>query len=96
MMTEETLNIQKMTALIDEMSSYTAAVPHVIYENAHLTVPGEPRRRGWKERFLSWPFRPWVSHMPTRKPDPAIYQTPQGIFAHPATARRIRESLHNP
>lgn len=60
-----------------------------------LVIPGgEPYqvRRTWKERLFSRPWRPWVRTrtVTPMKPDPRIYQSPDGyLVGHPVTVDRM-------
>ncbi len=80
----------------------TLGIP--IIENEILVVDGEPyqRRRSWRERLFTRPWRPWraTKWVVPKIPDPNIYVSniePWGkrIYAHPVTAQRIREHLEN-
>lgn len=79
----------------------------VIVENASLTV-SRVRDRTWRERLLSWPWRPWQKAVVWSEPDPNYYMMdtgnlhlmgtnvepgPQVLVAHPATAARLRAEL---
>lgn len=80
----------------------TLGIP--IIESEVLIIDGEPyeRRRTWRERLFTRPWRPWraTQRVIPKVPDPNFYVSsvePWGkqIFAHPVTARRIYEHLEN-
>ena len=52
-------------------------------------------KRSFKERFLSLPWRPWVSTKVIQVPNykPAIYVTGNKIVYHPALKARIEQSV---
>jgi hypothetical protein len=54
--------------------------------SAYATKPGDPvtTRRSWRNRLLSWPWRPWVATTTHTPMVPAAYRTPQGWVIHPA------------
>lgn len=61
----------------------------------HATSPVDARLirlRTWRERWLSWPWRPkrrWADA--GQHPDePACYRTPQGLIVHPKIYRSLR------
>ena len=64
--------------------------------SALLTVT-RTRPRSWRERLLTWPWRPWLSHEICHEPDPRVYklghQGRQILIAHPAVAAVLREKL---
>lgn len=71
--------------MIGEMLAYTEedfiADPHRL-----VTV-----RRIWRDRLLSWPWRPWVAT--EQRPDPMIYKIAGQRFryvAHPETIARYK------
>ncbi len=79
-----------------------------IFENHNLTV-AKSRPKTTKERWISWPWQPWVKNMHWRAPDPHCYLAPyppifavdkgffdppdKALFAHPVTAAKIRASV---
>lgn len=79
----------------------------IIRENALLTI-SKSRRRSWRERLLTWPWRPWRKLHVWSEPDPSIYKAPyntnifnlrsgaqsEAWFAHPATAAQVRAEIH--
>lgn len=74
-----------------------------VYESEALTVEGEPYevRRPWKERLFSWPWSPLQATRTVvpQVPDPRFYVSNDPllpipgkcIFAHPETARKLKE-----
>lgn len=64
------------------------------------------RERSWRERLLSWPWRPWRRIARWIEPDPNLYQfrTTRGLalgqetylVGHPATVRSVRAALYAP
>tara|TARA_A100001201_G_scaffold143757_1_gene147266 strand:- start:17821 stop:18051 length:231 start_codon:yes stop_codon:yes gene_type:complete len=64
-----------------------------IFENPNLTIQGPDRRRTIKERLFSRPWRPFVASEPTRIPDPSVYASDKAIFAHPETARKMKDLI---
>lgn len=64
-----------------------------IIESTMLTrrVPSR-RTRTWRERWLSWPWRPWARDCACtiEEPDPMVYQVPGGLMMHPATAQQFK------
>jgi hypothetical protein len=52
-------------------------------------------RRSWRERLLSWPWRPWVAteQVSVEVPDLWYYTIGNVAVCHPAVARRVRENL---
>jgi hypothetical protein len=68
---------------------------HKVILNSNLLMNGDPVtvRRGWKERLLSRPWRPFhaTSTYIPRVPDTAVYQLGGGyIVAHPNTIAKLR------
>jgi hypothetical protein len=54
-------------------------------------------RRSWRERLLSWPWRPWqaTKHVSVEVPDERLYTFGNVVVCHPATAQKLREELMN-
>jgi hypothetical protein len=52
-------------------------------------------RRSWRERLLSWPWRPWVATrmVDIEVPDPHCHTFGNVMVCHPAVAQRVRENL---
>lgn len=68
-----------------------------VVERVHMTEAGEPVtvRRGWRDRWLSRPWRPWVAtriHVP-QVPSRRIVQIGNSLVMHPAIARELRAEL---
>lgn len=79
-----------------------------IVENSMLMTRTAPRRRSWRERLFSRPWRPWRKFETVYVPDPNIYkmQLPSAVpgsfgansmktifICHPQTAGALREAL---
>lgn len=68
-----------------------------IHTNPMLVVPGKPFtvRRSLKERWLSWPWRPWraTKIVVPMVPDRTAYRTGNIVYMHPAMARELREAI---
>lgn len=69
-----------------------------IIESDHLTVQEEcTNQRSWRERLLSWPWRPWQATevIIEQVPDPNVYWVKgrAAIVCHPAIAQCIREAI---
>jgi hypothetical protein len=49
----------------------------------------------WRERLLSWPWRPWVPRrvVTTVVPSPHVYQFGDTLAMHPETLKRLRVEL---
>lgn len=66
-------------------------------ESVYCTVSEERVvRRTWKERLLSWPWKPWVAEKTIfiQVPDEHVYQIGRYTFVcHPAIAKQIREQF---
>jgi hypothetical protein len=66
-----------------------------IIESEFLTVPGEPeqRRRTWRQRLFSRPWRPWRAtyvFIP-QLPNPNVFiLNGRTVVMHPVTARKLR------
>lgn len=59
-----------------------------VYTSSLLTVAAERATRlTWRERLLSWPWRPWESLRisSVQVPDPKVYQMGNVIVGHPET-----------
>lgn len=70
-----------------------------IIESIHCTVPEEQvTRRSWRERLLSWPWRPWITErrVVVQVPSPNVYLIDQIIVCHPVMAMLLRERLPVP
>lgn len=63
-----------------------------IIETVYLTIT-KTAVRTWKERFLSWPWRPWQKLRIWQEPDPNVYVTKDAIICHPAIAQKLREQV---
>jgi hypothetical protein len=68
----------------------------------HLTQPGDPETvtvpRTWRERFWSWPWRPWqatrsYTHIPQVPYKGALRIGHDTVLMHPVTFRVLREAL---
>jgi len=55
-----------------------------------LTVLGPPRKRMWRERLFTRPWRPWVGWENTFVPDPVVYKVGNKLIAHPAVIGELR------
>jgi hypothetical protein len=72
--------------------------------SAHAEKDGDPVvvRRSWRDRWLSWPWRPWVAQRTHIPRVPAMFQTREGLLVHPAlipalrAAARIGQPVVNP
>ena len=68
-----------------------------LYANpALLTIHKvEPVRRTWRERLLSWPWKPWVAERLeiTMAPDPNLYRAGAVIVGHPETIKAATAHL---
>lgn len=49
--------------------------------------------RSWRQRLLSWPWRPWVRKITISAPDPTLYfdVTTYTYSGHPATIAAFRK-----
>jgi hypothetical protein len=54
-----------------------------------------PARRSWRERLLSWPWRPWVAakEISVEVPDLHFYTFGNVVVCHPAVAQQVRVEL---
>lgn len=69
-----------------------------IIEDQNLTIDGPPVpfRLSWRQRLLSWPWRPWRATImvPSKIPNPDGYIVgPNRIVMHPATAAALKREL---
>jgi hypothetical protein len=69
-----------------------------ILESEHcLDEVTRTRARTWRERLLSWPWRPWIGETTyvTLVPSKHVYmlQNPPCIICHPVTAKEIRARI---
>ncbi len=73
-----------------------------VIENANLVIQNGHKyvRRSWKERLLSWPWKPWddFKRVPNMEPDPKLISMPGAFGAptlvgHPETMRRLKSRL---
>jgi hypothetical protein len=65
-----------------------------ILESLYLVVPDGEQivKRTWRQRLLSWPWRPWVSttHIAKYKPDQNLYKIGEdSIVGHPVTIAKL-------
>lgn len=71
-----------------------------IVESIHCVVDGEPIevRRTWKERLLSWPWRPIqrTKTVISKVPYQGGYQMGNKIIMHPEIAARLCAELDGP
>jgi len=65
-----------------------------LIESVWCTVSEERAiRRTWRERLLSWPWRPWVAEktIVVQIPDKHVYQIDRYTFVcHPAIAKQVK------
>ena len=66
-----------------------------IIEDVNM-VDSHSRPKTWRERWLSWPWRPWVKHVVWQTPSDKIYLVnmdgiKEKLICHPATTKTIRE-----
>lgn len=71
-----------------------------LVENANLLVDGKPyqRRRGWRERLLTRPWRPLqaTETIIPKVPSPNFYMIGKTtVVAHPDTLARLKAALLN-
>lgn len=66
-----------------------------IHTNPNLVVPGEPVvvRRTARERWLSWPWRPWraTTTIVPLVPDRNVYRTGNIVYMHPVLAQELEQ-----
>ena len=66
-------------------------------ESQRLTVP-DMQPRSFRERWLTWPWRPWVKEKRVGlKPDPNVYTLggthyPTYVLGHPQIIQALREA----
>lgn len=66
-----------------------------VIESVHLEQDGEPQtiRLTWRERLLTWPWRPWiatVTFVPKVPYRGAIQLNANTLVMHPTTFRQLR------
>ena len=66
-----------------------------IIEDVNM-VDSHSRPKTWRERWLSWPWRPWVKHVVWQTPSDKIYLVnmdgiKEKLICHPATTRMLGE-----
>jgi hypothetical protein len=68
---------------------------HIIECPLCTVTEQRPARRSWRERLLSWPWRPWVAakEISVKVPDPHCYTFDNVVVCHPAMATELRERL---
>jgi hypothetical protein len=81
-----------------------AAYSMPIIESEFLTVFAgiRVRKRTWKERLFTWPWKPWKATLSETlyKPDENVYIVPdssghKSIMCHPSVAAQVRASMGN-
>jgi len=70
-------------------------IPVILSES--LTQAGEPQqvRYSWRQRLLSWPWRPWVATYTVIPQVPyrgAMQMASGRLLMHPATFRALKEA----
>ena len=66
-----------------------------IIEDANM-VDSHSRPKTWRERWLSWPWRPWVKHVVWQTPSEKIYllnvsKFKERLICHPAMTEKLNE-----
>lgn len=65
--------------------------------NPNLTKPGPPEqvRRTWRERWTTWPWRPWVATKTVvpQVPDDQVYQVRGAFVMHPAVYHQLKAEV---
>jgi len=68
-----------------------------VVENLSMTVNGEPIKvkRTWKERLLSWPWKPFKTHNITipKIPSTEVIMFENSMIMHPEIAKKLKEAL---
>ena len=64
-----------------------------IFENT-ACVEWVEVKRTWRERLLSWPWRPWVVNKSFAKP--AMYKVGTKLICHPALLPALRKAVEHP
>lgn len=68
-----------------------------LLESEFFTIPKKQIvNRSWRERLLSWPWRPWITEkeIEIRVPDTNLYRMNSHTFVgHPATVAQIKNKL---
>jgi hypothetical protein len=70
--------------------------PRIIQDSNLVKITTKTVERTWKERLLSWPWRPWKSTkaITIEEPDMDYYVIAQGVIVcHPTAARVLMDSL---
>ena len=69
-----------------------------VIESIYATVPGQPYpvRRSWRERWLTWPWHPFMTIRLVTPMVPTCYHTSFGLVAHPAVIASLRRSQEAP
>lgn len=66
--------------------------------SVYLTEPAQIEvNRTMRERWLSWPFRPWVMKkaVTIQVPSSKVYQLPNSLLMHPETFARMKAAMAN-
>jgi hypothetical protein len=68
---------------------------HIIECPLCTAIEQRQMRRSWRERLLSWPWRPWVAtkEISVEVPDERYYTFGNVVVCHPAVAQQLREEL---
>lgn len=75
--------------------------PHRIFESVHMVRPYTVELT-WRERLLSWPWRPWYRTRQAYRPRTdviraelpnALGQSETVLICHPTVAARIRDEI---
>ncbi len=63
-----------------------------VIESVWATQPGEPKtvQRTWKERLLTWPWRPWITTKVVPTHIPAAYRVGNMWVVHPTIMNELR------
>ena len=109
-MVSEVMTIEKLKESIELVNNCAPKTRWSgrIFENSNMTI-GKSRPKTLKERWFSWPWRPWVKLVVWQEPDPNCYEMPYppmfsvsggfenpketSLFAHPVTAAKIRAAI---
>jgi hypothetical protein len=67
-----------------------------VYLTVSLTEAGEPMQvvRSWRERLLSWPWRPWIrcKTVTPQRPYRGALNMKGGLVMHPLTFMALKEA----
>lgn len=100
----EPMTVEKLRKAMEALPAAQPYWDGTIHDNMALVVT-KSRPKSWRERLLSWPWRPWQKALIWSEPDPNVYKmivpdlfghcTREIWVAHPATAYRIRTAVHD-